>query len=252
MSTSTLASSEQSNIEKGKKAAAYQAVDENVNSNTKVVGIGSGSTIVFAVERLAERIKSEHLDITCIPTSFQSKQLLLKYNMKVSDLETFAETDVTIDGADEVDAQLNCIKGGGGCHLQEKLIAFVARELVIVADIRKHSKKFGQQWRGGVPIEVVPMAHKLVQEKLEKLFGGKAILRQAVAKAGPVVTDNGNFIIDWHFESKDNNDNVEYDWKSINSSIKMIPGVMETGLFIGMAKKVYFGKFDGTVLKVDK
>jgi len=234
-------------IEKGKKAAAHQAVDESVNASTKVIGIGSGSTIVYAVERLAERIKRDNLDITCIPTSFQAKQLLIQHKLKISDLESFTETDLTIDGADEVDANLNCIKGGGGCHLQEKLVAYAAREFVIVADQRKNSRNFGQQWQGGVPVEVLPMAHKLVHQSIEKVNGGKCVLRQAKAKAGPVVTDNGNFILDWHFESKENND-----WKTLNNNIKMIPGVIETGLFVGMAKRVYFGNFDGTVSKINK
>ena len=144
------------------------AVDENVNKNTRIVGVGSGSTIVYAVERLgtnfynfflsflflnkcfmiydiwnkflknkkAERIKNENLDITCIPSSFQSKQLLIKHDLKISDLEAHTKIDLTVDGADEVDKDLTCIKGGGACHLQEKLIAFCAKKFVIIADSR--------------------------------------------------------------------------------------------------------------------
>lgn len=241
-------------IEKGKKTSAYMAIDENLNKDIKVMGIGSGSTIVYAVERLAERIKNENLDICCIPSSYQSKQLLVKYNIPVSDLETFTSIDLTIDGADEIDKDLTCIKGGGGCHLQEKLVAHCAKNFILIADSRKRSTKLGQNWQNGIPIEVLPLAHRLVQETIENLYGGKAILREysgpGRGKAGPVVTDNGNFILDWKFETKDDNDNVNYDWKSINTSIKMIPGVIETGLFIGMAKMAYIGNLDGSVTKL--
>lgn len=213
------------------------------------MGIGSGSTIVYAIERLAEKIKEENLDIQCIPSSFQSRQLLLKHNLRLIDLESTQHIDLTIDGADEVDKHLNCIKGGGGCHLQEKLIACCADKFVIIADSRKQSQRLGQSWKYGVPIEVLPSAYKLVQVELEKKLGGKSFLRESLTprtKAGPIVSDNGNFIIDWVFETKDDNQN-DYDWKSVNITIKMIPGVIETGLFINMAEVAYFGMEDGSV-----
>jgi ribose 5-phosphate isomerase A len=103
--------------------------------------------------------------------------------------------DVTIDGADEVDLQLNCIKGGGACQLQEKIVAFAAKKFVIIADYRKESSKLGEQWVQGVPIEVVPMAYVPLMNKLKE-FGGAPVLRMAKNKAGPVVTDNGNFVLD--------------------------------------------------------
>ena len=108
-------------LESAKKIAAIKAVDEHVRDNL-VVGIGSGSTIVYAVNRLAERVKTENLNIVCIPTSFQAKQLIVQNNLKLGELEIYPELDVAIDGADECDAQLNCIKGGGGCLLQVILI----------------------------------------------------------------------------------------------------------------------------------
>jgi ribose 5-phosphate isomerase A len=96
--------------------------------------------------------------------------------------------DVTIDGADEVDKDLNCIKGGGGCHLQEKLIAYYSQRFIVIADLRKKSQQFGQNWLKGVPIEVVPSAYKVVQEKIESKLGGEACLRQAKAKAVYFIT----------------------------------------------------------------
>jgi len=234
-------------IEMGKRAAAYQAIDENVNKNVKVMGIGSGSTIVYAVDKLAKKVKEENLDILCIPSSFQSKQLLIQHDLKITDLEAHQKIDLTIDGADEIDTELTCIKGGGGCQLQEKLIAYCATEFVLIADIRKNSTKLGQSWFKGVPIEVLPSAYRLVQVTIERLHGGKAMLRQAKVKAGPCITDNGNFLIDWEFDPS-----LDWNWKEVNNSLKMIPGVIETGLFIQMAKKAYFGNIDGTVKTYQK
>ncbi|XP_051942442.1 ribose-5-phosphate isomerase [Hippocampus zosterae] len=225
--------------EEAKKQAAYTAVDNHVQNN-QVVGIGSGSTIVYAVDRLAERVRQEKLNIICVPTSFQARQLILKHGLMLSDLDRNPELDVAIDGADEVDADLTLIKGGGGCLTQEKIVAGCARHFVVIADYRKDSKVMGEQWKKGVPIEVVPMAHVPVSRKIVQLFGGGVNLRMGVSKAGPVVTDNGNFILDWKFERV-------HRWKDVHQAIKMIPGVVETGLFVGMAERAYFGTEDGRV-----
>ncbi|XP_064120660.1 ribose-5-phosphate isomerase-like [Macrobrachium nipponense] len=147
------------------------------------VGIGSGSTVVYAVERLAQRVGEEGLQVTCVPTSFQARQLIIQNNLKLSDLEITPELDVAIDGADEADANLTLIKGGGGCQLQEKIVASAAKLFVVIADYRKDSTSLGEQWKKGVPIEVVPMAYRPVQMKLESLLGGKAVLREAKSKA---------------------------------------------------------------------
>ncbi|XP_030211902.1 ribose-5-phosphate isomerase [Gadus morhua] len=148
--------------------------------------------------------------------------------------------DVAIDGADEVDAGLILIKGGGGCLTQEKIVAGCAKHFIVIADYRKDSVSLGEQWKKGVPVEVIPMAYVPVARRIARCFGGEAVLRMAVSKAGPVVTDNGNFILDWKFEGVQN-------WKEVNRDIKMIPGVVETGLFVGMAERAYFGMEDGTV-----
>ncbi|XP_042186340.1 ribose-5-phosphate isomerase-like isoform X1 [Oncorhynchus tshawytscha] len=209
-------------------------------SNNQVVGVGSGSTIVYAVDRLAERVRQEKLNIVCVPTSFQARQLILQHGLTLSDLDRHPELDVAIDGADEVDAALTLIKGGGGCLTQEKIVAGCAKHFIVIADFRKDSSVLGQQWKKGVPIEVIPMAYVPVSRTIAKRFGGEAVLRMAVSKAGPVVTDNSNFILDWKFEHTHN-------WKEVNIAIKMIPGVVETGLFVGMAERVYFGMEDGNV-----
>ncbi|XP_027857425.1 ribose-5-phosphate isomerase isoform X2 [Xiphophorus couchianus] len=225
--------------EEVKKLAAYSAVDNNVQNN-QVVGVGSGSTIVYAVDRLAERVRQEKLNIVCVPTSFQARQLILQHGLALSDLERHPELDVAIDGADEVDAELTLIKGGGGCLTQEKIVAGNSKCFVVIADYRKDSRALGEQWRKGVPIEVIPMAYVPVSRVIAKRFGGEVNLRMAVSKAGPVVTDNSNFILDWKFEHVQN-------WSEVNTAIKMIPGVVETGLFVNMAERAYFGMEDGSV-----
>lgn len=116
--------------------------------------------------------------------------------------------------------------------------------MVIVADYTKNSKYLGQQYKKGIPIEVVPMAYVPIKQKIEKEFGGSLKLRMAIAKAGPCVTDNGNFILDWHFKN-----DASTDWGLVNTKINTIPGVVETGLFVDMAQYAYFGQDDGTVFE---
>ncbi|KAJ7336681.1 hypothetical protein OS493_011903 [Desmophyllum pertusum] len=227
-------------MDAGKRAAARCAVDTYVKDN-QALGIGSGSTIVFAVERIAERVKEENLNLFCVPSSFQAQQLITQHKLTLSDLDRNPELDVAIDGADDVDSDLNAIKGGGGCLTQEKIVASCAKQFVIIADDRKDSKQLGDAFKKGIPVEVIPMSYVPVMRKMEKL-GLKPVLRMAQAKAGPVVTDNSNFIIDCLFDKVHN-------WKELNTQLNLIPGVVETGLFVGMAECAIFGKADGTVSK---
>ncbi|NXU94864.1 RPIA isomerase, partial [Xiphorhynchus elegans] len=176
----------------------------------------------------------------CSLLGAQARQLILQNGLTLSDLDRHPELDVAIDGADEVDSELNLIKGGGGCLTQEKIVAGYAKCFIVIADYRKKSENLGEQWKKGIPIEVIPMAYVPVTRALTKKFGGVVELRMAVSKAGPVVTDNGNFILDWKFDKV-------HQWSEVNTAIKMIPGVVETGLFIDMAEVVYFGMEDGSV-----
>lgn len=227
-------------LELAKQAAANLAVNEYVE-NHSVFGVGSGSTVVYAVQRLAERIDNEDLKVTCIPTSFQAKQLILQHGLTLGALDTNPIIDVTIDGADEVDADLTLIKGGGGCLLQEKIVASCSRKLVVIADYTKDSKNLGERYKKGIPIEVIPMAYVPISQKITAMFGGNVRLRNAIAKAGPVVTDNSNFILDWEFPKL----NVE--WNTVEASINHIPGVVEIGLFVKMCHRAYFGQVEGHV-----
>lgn len=226
-------------IELGKKNAAIKAVEDNVKAGM-VLGIGSGSTVVYAVEKIAEMNRENDLNLKCISTSFQSYQLINEHKLNHVSLDQYPEIDLDIDGADEIDEKLNLIKGGGGCLVQEKIIASNSKKLIIIADFRKNSKKLGENWKKGVPIEVIPIAQVPLMKKFEKL-GGKPILRMAIAKAGPLVTDNGNFIIDVDFGIIDNP-------KELDKNILSIPGVVDTGFFIGMASRAYIGQKDGNVL----
>ncbi|MHA1194230.1 MAG: ribose 5-phosphate isomerase A [Promethearchaeota archaeon] len=226
-------------IELGKKNAAFKAVEENVKEGM-ILGIGSGSTVVYAVEKIAEINKKKDLKLKCIPTSFQSYQLIVDNDLNLVSLDQCPEIDLDIDGADEIDNELNLIKGGGGCLVQEKIIAYNSKKLVIIADFRKKSNKLGENWKKGVPIEVMPIAYIPIINKLKKL-GGTPKLRMAQAKAGPLVTDNGNFIIDVDFGIIDSPSDIDF-------KISQIPGVVDTGFFIGMTSKAYIGQKDGKVI----
>ena len=230
-------------IEIGKKKAAFKAVEENVKKGM-ILGIGSGSTVVYAVKKIAEINKIEDLNLKCIPTSFQSHQLIVENGLTLVTLDQYPEIDLDIDGADEIDKTLNLIKGGGGCLVQEKIVASSSKKLVIIADYRKNSKVLGENWKKGVPIEVIPFGYVPILKKLEKL-GGKPVLRMAKAKAGPLVSDNGNFIIDVDFGLIENP-------SDINDKLLKIPGVVDTGLFVGMASKAYIGQKDGKVIILQK
>jgi len=230
-------------VEFGKKNAAFKAVEDNVKQDM-VLGIGSGSTVVYAVEAIAKINKDNELNLKCIPTSFQSHQLIVENGLTLVTLDQYPEIDLDIDGADEIDNSLNLIKGGGGCLVQEKIIASSSKKLVVIADYTKRSEVLGENWRNGVPIEVIPLAYVPIMKRLEKL-GGKPVLRMAKAKAGPVVSDNGNFIIDVDFGKIENP-------SDLNINLLQIPGVVDSGLFLGMASKAYIGLKDGKVEILNK
>lgn len=232
-----------SGIEASKRLAAYTAVDYHVKPEHRVIGIGSGSTVPYVVDRIVQLGPEANKGRVFIPTGFQSRQLIVNAGLSLGDVDEYPSIDVTIDGADEVDSKLNCIKGGGACHLREKVIAEAAQTFIVVADYRKNSESLGTNYPPGVPIEVVPFAYGKVLSAVQKSIGSpSATLRMAVKKAGPVVTDNGNFVIDAPFAPEQMQDP-----SAMLKDIKMITGVVEVGLFCNMAKAAYFGNEDGTV-----
>jgi len=209
----------------------------------RIIGIGSGSTVPYVVERIAQQGPEVNKKRVFIPSGFQSKELLVSNHLICGDVDQHPTIDVTIDGADEVDRNLNCIKGGGACHLREKVLAEAAKKFIIVADHRKNVEYLGTNFPTGVPIEVVPFAYAKVLQNLHHILDSPtATLRMAKAKAGPVVSDNGNFIIDAPFGREHMAEPYE-----IMARIKMLTGVVEVGLFCHMAEAAYFGNEDGTV-----
>ncbi|KAB0360834.1 hypothetical protein FD754_004990, partial [Muntiacus muntjak] len=210
-------------------------------------GLVPGPTVKTRIHRCLHAIvglldfmgRGENLSRASCPTEVLVAPYQATCDLQL-ELNLHPEIDLAIDGADEVDADLNLIKGGGGCLTQEKIVAGNASRFIVIADFRKDSKNLGDQWHKGIPIEVIPMAYVPVSRTVTQKFGGAIELRMAVNKAGPVVTDNGNFILDWKFDRV-------HKWSEVNTAIKMIPGVVDTGLFINMAERVYFGMQDGSV-----
>ncbi|EPQ25741.1 uncharacterized protein PFL1_06735 [Pseudozyma flocculosa PF-1] len=229
-------------VESAKRAAAYAAVDNHVKPNHVVIGIGSGSTVPYVVERIAQQGAAVNEKRWFVPTGFQSKELIIDAGLRVADVDSFPSIDVTIDGADEVDNALNCIKGGGACQLREKVLAEAANDFIVVADYRKNGTQLGTKWTQGIPIEVAPFAFAKVLQNLKRMGSADAKLRMGKAKAGPVVTDNGNFCIDAPFPLSYMKDPSE-----LLVKIKLLTGVVEVGLFCNMCKAAYFGNQDGTI-----
>jgi len=214
------------------KQEVAKAAADRVKSGT-IVGLGSGSTAAYAIEFLGNRLQSGELkDIQGVPTSFQSEVLAKQYGIPLTTLDAVDHIDVAIDGADEVDPQKNLIKGGGAAHTREKLVDSLATQFIVVVDSTKLVEHLGSTFL--LPVEVLPMAISPVMRAIEKL-GGKPELRMGVRKAGPVITDQGNMVIDVKFDSIDNPAELE---KTLNN----IPGVLENGLFIGVTDLVLVGE----------
>ncbi|MEQ9233528.1 ribose-5-phosphate isomerase RpiA [Coleofasciculus sp. E2-BRE-01] len=214
------------------KQEVGKAAAERVQSGT-IVGLGTGSTTAYAIQYIGDRIKKGDLkDIKGIPTSFQAEVLAKEHGIPLTSLDAVDHIDVAIDGADEVDPQKNLIKGGGAAHTREKVVDSLADQFIVVVDSGKLVERLGSTFK--LPVEVIPMAYAPVMRAIEKL-GGKPELRMGVKKAGPVVTDQGNMVIDVTFDSMDNPGELE---KTINN----IPGVLENGLFVGVANVVLVGE----------
>ncbi len=198
--------------------------------NGMVIGVGTGSTVSCFIEVLGERVR-EGLGVLVVPTSYQSAVLLSEQRVPLTTLMEHPSLDLVVDGADEVDPDLNLIKGGGAALTQEKIVASATEHLIIIVDSSKLVKRLGEI--RGVPVEVIPMAWKLVKIRLEEK-GARVVLREGSGKAGPVITDNGNFILDVHFPEISDPGVLERELESIT-------GIVENGLFVGMAEIVYVG-----------
>jgi len=217
-----------------KRRAGERAAD--LVDDGQVVGLGSGSTAAAAIRALGERVE-DGLAIRGVPTSHQAREVALEVGVDVVDLDQVEAVDLAIDGADQVATEAGrpappLIKGGGGAHAREKVVDAAAEELVIVAD----PSKLVPTLDAAVPIEVLPAARTVVADRLAAL-GAEPELRRAGAKSGPVVTDNGNLLLDADFGE------VE-DPAALASDLAEIPGVLEHGLFVDLADRVLVGRED--------
>ncbi|MDY6940427.1 MAG: ribose-5-phosphate isomerase RpiA [Cyanobacteriota bacterium] len=216
------------------KQQVGKAAADRVKSGS-IVGLGTGSTTAYAIEFLGKRLQSGELsDIKGIPTSFQASVLAKEYGIPLTTLDEVDGIDIAIDGADEVDPDKNLIKGGGAAHTREKIVDALAEQFVVVVDESKLVDRLGSTFL--LPVEVLPMAMTPVMRAIEKL-GGKPTLRMGVKKAGPVVTDEGNLVVDVKFDRIENPAELE---KTLNN----IPGVLENGLFVGVADIVLVGAIE--------
>ena len=213
-----------------KQKAASEAV-KHVKDGF-IVGLGSGSTAALAITALGERIKNEGLKIKGVPTSYQAFLLAAECGIPVTTLDENPVIDVTIDGADQLTPELFLIKGGGAALAREKIVASSSKQNIIIADEKKKVDFLGLN-NQFVPIEVLPFALSPVNHQLFRL-GGKAVLREGIRKLGPVITDNGNIVLDVVFGEIT-------DPAKLQLTIKMIPGVVEVGLFVGLTDIAYVG-----------
>ena len=220
------------------KQVVADAAIKKVKSDM-IIGLGSGSTAALMIKSLADEIRSGKLqNIKGVATSFQSEVLALELDIPLIDLASVSQIDLAIDGADEVDPRFQLIKGGGACHVREKLVASKANKLLIVVDETKMVQNLNQSFP--LPVEVLPNAWKQVKELISEI-NGSSTLRMATKKAGPVVTDQGNLILDVLFKNGINNP------KEIELSINNIPGVLENGLFVDLTDEVLVGKIENNI-----
>ncbi len=228
------------------KRAAGLAAAALVSGNMRV-GLGTGSTAAFAIAELGRRVREEGLRLVGVPTSFAAERLARAAGVPLAtlddlDLDRLAPgapaLDLALDGADEVDPALDCIKGRGAAHTREKVVAALAARFVVLVDPAKRVGRLGTAMP--VPVEAVPMAVPAVARALRAL-GAEPALREGKAKDGPVVTDQGLWILDAHFP-----EGIE-DVERLDALIKRIPGVLDHGLFIGLATDLLVGYLDGRV-----
>jgi ribose 5-phosphate isomerase A len=218
-----------------KEAVALAAVEQIRDG--MVLGLGSGSTAALMIRALGGRLQRGELrDIVGVTTSFQGEVLAAELGIPLRSLNAVDRIDLAIDGADEVDPSFQLIKGGGACHVQEKLVARRAERFVVVVDATKLVDRLNLGFL--LPVEVLPGAWRQVQGQLAEM-GGAAELRMALRKAGPVVTDQGNLVLDVRFEGGIG------DPESLEKEINNLPGVLENGLFVNLTDQVLVGEIEG-------
>ncbi len=223
-----------------KRLLGTQAVDRFVTEGMRL-GLGTGSTAIWAARRLAERmaagaLRGIHVVATSLQTELEARGLGIPL-ATLNDSALSAGLDLVIDGADEVDPDRNLIKGGGGALLREKVTAYASRRLVIIVDHTKLSERLCERF--AIPMEIVVDALATVSARVAEM-GGEATLRMALRKAGPVVTDLGNLLLDVTFREA-------FDARRMEEELKLIPGVLENGLFTKKKPELLIGHADGSI-----
>ncbi|MBO3803697.1 MAG: ribose-5-phosphate isomerase RpiA [Candidatus Brockarchaeota archaeon] len=201
----------------------------------QVVGLGSGSTMAIFTAMLGQESKSRRLELKVVPSSYEAYYLALENGLQVASLDEFPSPDIAFDGADQINRKLDMIKGGGGALTREKIIDAASKFVVVVVDESKLVERLGEGFP--VPIEVVPMAAKALLKRVGEM-GGRGRIRAGGGKVGPAVTDNGNFILDVDFGAVSEPAKLEKD-------LKLLPGVVEVGIFCGIADLAYVGCREG-------
>jgi ribose 5-phosphate isomerase A len=225
------------NIDQLKKQAAEKAVEDIKDG--MIVGLGSGSTVFYALEKISEKLKSGELkNIIGISSSTDTEKKAVQFGIPLTIFNDNPIIDLTIDGADEADPELNLIKGGGGALLREKIIAQASKKLIIIIDETKLSDKLGEKW--AVPIEVLQFAMNSEKLFLESL-GAKISLRKKNGET--FITDEGNIIFDANF-------GVIEDVKKLTCLINQRAGIVEHGIFIGMTDKIICAKRNGEIVVI--
>ncbi|RLF08072.1 MAG: ribose 5-phosphate isomerase A [Thermoprotei archaeon] len=221
-----------------KQNAAKEALE--LVRDGMVLGLGSGTTVNIFLDLLYDKIMREEIEVYFIPTSMDVETKLLRYGLKIVSLNEYPEPSIAIDGADIVTKKLELIKGGGGALTREKIVDYSAEEYYIIVDETKIRESL---FESKVPIETLPFCWVKVSNILIKEFKAKNELRYChKGKLGPVVTDNGNFIIDAYFEDS-------YDPIMLEKEIKNIPGVLENGIFaVKKPKRIIVGKENSTTI----
>jgi ribose 5-phosphate isomerase A len=227
-------------IQEAKKNAALEATKHVKNHS--IVGLGSGTTVAFAIEALGERVKNENLKIMGIPSSYQAFQLAVQHNIQITTLDEHPIIDITIDGADQITPELYLIKGMGAALAREKIVAATSKYNIIIADESKRVNMLGEN-NQAVPIEILPFALSLAKNKITAL-GGVPIVREGKGKLGPIITDNGNVIIDATF-------GIIQNPQELSAKIKMIPGIVETGFFVNLTNIAYIAT-ENKIEKIQK
>jgi ribose 5-phosphate isomerase A len=212
-----------------KRMAAEKACE--LVKDGMAVGLGTGSTTAYAIKLLGKRVQEDGLNIVGVPTSYQSEALAIECGIRVVPLAEKPVLDIDIDGADQVDSSLNVIKGGGAAHTREKVVSYSARQFIVVIDDKKMKDVLSRP----VPVEVLPYAVKLVSTKIAGM-GGKCAWRTGSGKDGPVISDNGNIIMDCDFGTINRP-------ALLADELSRVPGLVEHGIFTN-ASVVYVGYED--------